>query len=373
MTRRDPGPPARTPRRDIADVLVIGDGVIGLAVSLAIARAGGTCCVLGRDSPGSASAASAGILSPGVGPAAPGVRQTMIAARDRFPDLVDWLAQRTGIEVPLDRSGVIELTLEGSGLHAADGLAEARALAPGVLRSLEPAIDPAFDGWLHPNDGFVDNVRLLEAMREAARCEWGVDTVEGRAARVEPAPSGWLVVTDDGRRHAATTLVVAAGAWSPLIPGLPRVLPIEPMRGQMLALRGAPLRRAVFGPDCYAVPRGDRTLVGSTVEQVGFDSSTTPAALDRLRACAAALVPGLAGAEVAGAWAGLRPMTPDGLPLLGRDPDVPSVLYACGHSKNGILLAALTGDCVAALAAGRSPPVDLTPFSVDRFGRGEGH
>jgi glycine oxidase len=100
---------------------------------------------------------------------------------------------------------------------------------------------------------------------------------------------------------------------------------------------------------------------------VGFDSSTTSSALDRLRAAASTIVPSLAHAPTHSSWAGLRPITPDGLPVLGRDPDLPSVIYACGHGKNGILLAPVTGECVAALLSGTAPPVDLTPFDIERF------
>ena len=133
-------------------------------------------------------------------------------------------------------------------------------------------------------------------------------------------------------------------------------------------MRGCPLSHAVSAPDAYLVPRGEYTLVGSTLERVGFDSATTAAALEHLRAAASLVVPSFARAEVQSAWAGLRPMTPDGLPLLGRDPDLPSIVYACGHGKNGILLAPITAECIAAIAAHSAPPVDVAPFELQRFG-----
>jgi glycine oxidase len=204
-------------------------------------------------------------------------------------------------------------------------------------------------------------------MRETARCEWAIDVIHARAARVVCGRDGCSIVTEDGREHVGGAVVVAAGAWSPLVDGLPRALHVEPVRGQMLRLHGTPLRHAVSGPDAYVVPRGDSTLVGSTLERVGFDSTTTPSSLARLRAAAVALCPTLAEGGVVDAWAGLRPMTPDGLPLIGQDPEYPWLVYACGHGKNGILLAPLTGECVAALVAGSVPPVDLAPFSVSRF------
>jgi glycine oxidase len=135
----------------------------------------------------------------------------------------------------------------------------------------------------------------------------------------------------------------------------------------MLSLRAAPLRRSVSGADVYLVPRGDVTLVGSTLERVGFDATTTSSALSHLHEAAGALCPELANAPVVHSWAGLRPVTPDFLPVIGRDPEFPALLYACGHAKNGILMAPLTGECVAALINGSPPPIDLGPFAIERF------
>jgi glycine oxidase len=161
--------------------------------------------------------------------------------------------------------------------------------------------------------------------------------------------------------------VLAAGAWSPLIEGLPRPLPVEPLRGQMISLAASPVRHVVYGHDGYLVPRGDMTLVGATMEHVAFDVSTTAEGVAGLRAAAAELCPALAGLPVAKAWAGLRPVSPDFLPIIGRDPDSPSLIYACGHSRNGVLMAPLTADCVAALLVGETPPASLAAFGIERF------
>ena len=370
---------ARTPRsngtdgRDCPDVIVIGDGIIGLSVALAVARAGGTTCIIGLPARGAASHASAGLLAPSMGPGDAVVRGVMTTARDRYPDFVHWLAERTGIDVPLNRDGIVEIVpspMGGPELAAVPpplGASPATVVSSQQLRSLEPSLSGARGALLHPLDGFVDNVRLLAAMREAARCEWAVDIVDGRAARVDCASAPCSVVTEDGRRHVGGAIVLAAGAWSPLVDGLPRPLHIEPVRGQMLSLQGGALSRAIAAPDAYLVPRAGTTLVGSTLERVGFDSTTTASSLQHLRDAAIALLPELASALVVDSWAGLRPMTPDAVPILGRDPAFPSLIYACGHGKNGILLAPLTGECVAALVAGDQPPIDLRPFAVDRF------
>jgi glycine oxidase len=346
---------------DSADVLVVGDGIIGLASALAIARAGASCRVLGRTVKGAASLASAGLLAPSIGSADPGFREFMLASRDRYPAWVRLLAERTGIEVTLDRSGIIELGSTSTEIGA-------RPIDAGELRDLEPAmIHTRAHAMLYADDGYVDNVRFVDALREAVRCEWSIAVVEGRVAGIEPGIDHCRVTMEDGRRQLGNTVVVAAGAWSALIVGTPRPLPIEPVRGQMLQLSGSPLTHAISTPDAYLVPRGDTTLVGSTLERVGFDASTTRAALDHLRSAAVSALPALAEANVVRSWAGLRPVTPDSRPIIGRDPDLPSVVYACGHGKNGILLAPLTAECVASIVAGNAPPFDLSRYGAQRF------
>ena len=346
-----------------ADVIVVGDGVIGLGCALAIARAGGTCRVLGQTERGAASAASGGLLAPSVGSAEPEFRAFMRASRDRYPAWVRWLAERTGIDITLSRSGIIELVNDGGQSSASS----AESLEEASLRSIEPQLAWKGAARMHGDDGFVDNVRLLEALNEAVRCEWSVDRGEGRVASIQPGVNGCAITTEDGRTQSAKTVVIAAGAWSALIAGLPRPIPVEPVRGQMVLLGGCPIAHAISAPDAYLVPRGDNTLVGSTLERVGFDSTTTYGARERLRAAASAVLPSLSDAEVADFWAGLRPMTPDGLPILGRDPDFRSVIYACGHGKNGILLAPITGEVVAALAGDSRAPHDISRYSIERF------
>ena len=173
----------------------------------------------------------------------------------------------------------------------------------------------------------------------------------------------------DGGTIAAGRLVVAAGAWVSQLEGLPRAIPVVPVRGQMIGFAAAPVRHVIHGPGAYVVPRpAGRTIVGATMEHAGFDAGTSPEAATRLADAAGRLAPGLAGLPVMEHWAGLRPTTPDQLPILGPDPEHGTVLYACGHSRNGILMAPLTAECIAALASGVPSPWPLEPFSVARFG-----
>jgi glycine/D-amino acid oxidase-like deaminating enzyme len=356
-----------TRQRDRADVLVIGDGIIGLSTALAIARSGSSCHIIGNSGDGQASSASAGLLAPSLGATEPWFREFMRLSRDRYPDWLRWLAERTGIDVTLNRLGIVEIEF-GSNQSPLRDSPGACALDAAELRSLEPALTASDRGVLHPDDGYVDNVTLLRALREALRCEWSTDFAIGRAASIVPSRDGCAVRTEDGRALHGRYAILAAGAWSPLVAGLPRHVNVEPVRGQMLLLDDCPLGRAVSSPAAYLVPRGGGTLVGSTLERVGFENRTTAAALQHLQDAAISVVPSLARASVARSWAGLRPLTPDGFPILGRDPEVPSLFYACGHGKNGVLLAPITAECVASLIAGSPLPFDLTLMSIERFG-----
>src|SRR5919198_5099141 len=171
--------------RSAPDVIVVGDGIIGLACSLAIARAGGTVCLIGHQFPGSASTAAAGLLAPSLGPEPADVRALWTAGRALYPAFVRWLAERTGVEVPLSREGIVEL--QPTATQALPKQSGAKALDARELARVEPAIPDGIGGGasravvarLHELDGYVDNVSLLEAMREAVGWGWGVVVVPG--------------------------------------------------------------------------------------------------------------------------------------------------------------------------------------------------
>jgi glycine/D-amino acid oxidase-like deaminating enzyme len=346
-----------------ADVLVIGDGVIALASALAIARARRHCRMVGRTVRGAATHASGGLLAPSIGVANPAFRELMIASRDQYAEWVAWLGEQTGMTITLNLAGIIDLAADPS----APGVPPGRRLDADQLQALEPAINRTERSLHFQDDGYVDNVELLAALRAATRHESLIDAVEDRALAIEARSDRCTVYTESGRREEAEIVVLAAGAWTSSIAHLPRPIPVEPVRGQMLLLRGCPLSHAVSSEGGYLVPRGDSTLIGSTIERVGFNSETTPAGLETLRRAASTVVPALAMADVEGSWAGLRPMSPDGEPILGVDPDLPSVVYACGHSKNGILLAPITAACIASLVCRTPPPIDISRWGIERF------
>lgn len=353
-----------------ADALVVGDGLVGLATAVALAEAGISVCLIGAARSGQASHAAAGMLAPSVERTSGASHDFALRARDGYPEYVGWLVERSGRAISINRRGVLQIAL---GAAEAAALQEqipagSRWLPAAELARMEPALGHAEGAVIHPSDGAVDNRALLAALEQVALRHPRIVRVMAGAASLLWDGDRPAVRLADGGTVAGERLVLAAGAWSPRLGGLPRPLPIEPVRGQLLALTANPLSHVVYGPGGYVVPRGERTVVGSTMERVEFDCSTTVDGLARVRAAGDRICPALAGAPVHERWAGLRPVTPDGLPILGADPDRPALLYACGHSRNGILLAPLTAACIAALVLGQPSPEDLSPFAVTRFG-----
>jgi glycine oxidase len=291
-----------------------------------------------------------------------------VAARDRYPSYLIELAEQSGVSVPINRLGLLHIVLDDAGAveQAAMDIPGTTWLDRAALAALEPSLAHAAGARLFPEDGAVDNVVLLRALEMGVARSARIRQLSGPARGIRIEPNA-IACEIGGEWVSAEQLVLAAGAWSPLIEGLPRPLPVEPLRGQMISLAASPVRHVVYGHDGYLVPRGDMTLVGATMEHAAFDVSTTAEGVAGLRAAAAELCPALAGLPVAKAWAGLRPVSPDFLPIIGRDPDSPSLIYACGHSRNGVLMAPLTADCVAALLVGETPPASLAAFGIARF------
>ena len=175
-------------------------------------------------------------------------------------------------------------------------------------------------------------------------------------------------VTTARHQVAARHVVIAAGAWSAQIESLPRPLPVVPVRGQLVSVPwpSETPRVILYHDHGYVLPRAHTAILGSTMEYVGFDASVTAEAQAQLLTDARRLLPDL-DTRAPKSWSGLRPVTPDGLPLLGPDPDVDGLWYATGHGRNGILLAALTGDVIADLITTGATDMDVSLFRPDRF------
>jgi glycine oxidase len=286
-----------------------------------------------------------------------------------YPEYLESLEERTGLQVALDRSGVLEVALDES-----DATTLRTTVGPGTewldasaVHALEPSLAPAAGAAFHPHDGAVDSTALLSVVRVNAERDRRVRIEDGRVVRIDAGQKLITVELQSTRRSDAPHVVVAAGAWVSAIAGLPRGLPVAPARGQILSFSGAPVSHVVMGPRGYVVPRGSRSLIGGTTERVGFDAQTTEEGARLLRQVARELVPAFADQAELSHWAGLRPMTPDLLPIVGADPEYQGLIYACGHSKNGVLLAPLTARVIADLIVRGSTPIDVAPYAPGRF------
>ncbi|MGI9076172.1 MAG: NAD(P)/FAD-dependent oxidoreductase [Gemmatimonadaceae bacterium] len=350
--------------------VVVGGGIIGLCCANALSHRRWGVTILSDHQPGEASPAAGGILGPSVEGGAGGGRGLGVAARDLYPEFLDALEERTGIRVPLLRNGILQVAL---GAEEAVGLEReaptgSRWLTPENLRDMEPALSHASGAIHHPDDGAVDNVLLLHALMRALNADPSVEFANVKATELlSHAGSATIGVRSASGLHEADIVVIAAGAWTPLIAGLPRKIPVAPVRGQMLSVAAHPLAHVTYGPHGYIVPRGNNSVMGSTMETAGFEVATTEAGISEILGAARSLCPALGMAPEVARWSGLRPVTPDLLPIIGRDPANESLLYACGHSRNGILFAPFTGESVASLASGDNPEPDLMPFSIERF------
>jgi glycine oxidase len=292
-----------------------------------------------------------------------------VAARDVYPRFLATLRDRAGIDVPLDRNGILELAtsepeLEAifARLPAGSERVDARALA-----ALEPALARHPGAALHPTDGAVDNVTLMDALDVALARQPRITRVVDEVASLDLLGTLPAFRSRGGTRYAGPRLLVAGGAWAGSLPGLPRALPVRPLRGQLLRLEGRPIGHVTYGAGGYLVPRGMSLVIGATSEEAGFECATTPWGLAALRAIAVRSLPALSHATVLDHWAGFRPVSPDGLPILGPDPAVPSLCYACGFSRNGILFAPWAAEQLVAALVDGTAPATLAPFAPTRF------
>ncbi len=362
------------------DVVVAGAGLIGLAIAFELAERGAAVRVYDREEPArAASWAGAGMLAPYTERIANEAMLALcLASLDEYPRFVDRIAGRSGIDPHLKLDGVFyaafgERELAALGEHAvalrargapADLLDRAQAL------SSEPWLAASLSGGLiKQNEGHVDNRRLGRALSAACRAR-GVRIERSERLALECDGRRVLGVVADRGFVAAGAVVNACGAWAAQLPGVPRdcVPPVVPVKGQMLAL-AAPagfVRRATWVPGAYLVPRDDgRLLIGATVEAAGFDQRVTGEGMHELLHAALGAAPSLGGFAVTEQWAGLRPGTPDELPVLGATP-LEGLFLATGHYRNGILLAPATARLIAdALETGDDAA--LTPFLLDRF------
>jgi glycine oxidase len=364
------------------DAVVIGAGIVGLAVARSLAGRGFRVLVVeGQRVGAEASSAAGGILSAQVecdldSPLFP----LFLKARDLHARLAHELEEETGISLDYSTRGILELAFSEDEERALLANAERqRALGlpvevvgPGELREAEANVTERARAALYfPADHRVDNVRLTRALAASALAR-GAAILSGRpVTRIIERGGAVTGVMAGAEAFDAPVVVNAAGAWAGLVAGDPYPPPVEPVKGQMVAFDVSPMliRHVVCSRRGYIVPRQDgRVLAGSTTERAGFDKSVTAAGLAAVLGIALEIAPFLAEVRVADSWAGLRAGTPDGLPVLGPG-GARGLFHAAGLYRNGILLGPLVGELLAAVVAGEPASLDLAPFSVMRFTR----
>jgi len=348
-----------------SDVIVMGAGIIGLSLARELRKLGASVRVVERGEPGRESSfAAAGMLLQH-GPELPlPLKALAKASFALYPEFAHELEDESGQRVDLRREGTIaflqetELPEEGVG----------QSLSSTDVARLEPGIaPPPLPAWLLA-EMTVDPRALTSAALKAA-LHRGVEVASGSPVTQVECEEGRVVgVRTTHTSYRAAVVVNCCGAWAGEIGGWK--LPTRPVKGQMLAValpHRAALNHVVRTLDVYLVPRSDgRILIGATVEEAGFDKHVEAGALNALDRAAIALVPDLAEARRLEAWAGLRPGTPDDLPILGPA-SLPGYFVATGHFRNGILMAPVTAQVMAAVIRGETPSFDLQPFSAARF------
>ena len=338
------------------DFVIAGAGIIGLSLALELHARGASVVVLeaGRALEQTSSAA-AGMLAVEDHANPPALKPLALLSAQLYPAFLDRIADLAQTRVPFQTTSTLEAATENPDT---DTIPDPQALVP----QLSPDA-PAFRLIAERS---VDPRQLAAALLAAVR-NTPIELREHTAlTRLSLTPTAVHIGTS-AHPLAAAKLIDCMGTWSPA--------PVSPRKGQMLAVRMPPsleLSTVIRTPEVYIVPRTDgpnagRAIIGATVEDAGFDLTVKPADILALNQRAIALIPALAQAEFLESWSGLRPMTPDGLPLLGSTPTQPRYVLANGHFRNGILLAPATAHVIAQLLFNELPTLDLTPFTPTRF------
>jgi glycine oxidase len=367
----------------------LGGGVIGLAIGWRLAAAGQRVEVFERGAAGQgASWAAAGMLAAGseVEPGEQALFPLLRHAQSLWPGFADELAEISGIDVELRTEGTISVALSQDDLgrlrqtHALQQQlgVQSRWLSRAEALDLEPYLNPRLPGAvLVAGDHQVDNRVLVAALKTAFVRAGGVLHEEMGEVAVRVARGRAVGVTAGGVEYPADTVVVAAGAWTPDVAGLPAqdCPPVRPVKGQMLALRMNPaapiLTHVLWTPKAYLVPRRDgRLLVGATTEERGFDTTITAGGMLSLLESAWRALPGVEELPIVESWVGFRPGSRDDAPILGTT-GTDGLILATGHHRNGILLTPATADAIARLVlTGETDPA-IADFGLARFARAD--
>ena len=354
------------------DVIIIGGGVIGLSLAWGLRRRGALVLVVEKGALGRQASWAAGGMLAWCDPHLPApARWLARLSQSLYGEFVEGVEAASGCDVDLRRLGTILLDEALPG----DFREGCRVFDATELCQLEPQLKPSSNGH-SPSIQFwpewsVDPRGLMTALIALCKTQ-GVDVVTGSAvSRVAVTAGRTVGVETLNAQFPAHAVVNCAGAWSGHIACGVNISPspTRPVKGHMLALKPSRevLQHVVRAPDVYLIPRSDvRIVVGATLEEAGFDTEVHPETIERLRSAAVRIVPELASASIMETWAGLRPGSPDGLPILGETA-VPGYFVASGHFRDGILLAPGTASVMSSLVLGNSVDEGLSALSPKRF------
>ncbi len=357
-------------------ICIVGGGIIGLLCARELVDSGEKVVLLDRAESGKESSwAGGGILSPLYPWRYPdSITQLAKWSQSAYPGLVKNLQQETGVDAEWVRSGL--LVIEPNDIDSADKWGSKYAISSEVVKSsdidniqagLSEVMGESF--WM-PEIAQVRNPRLLASLKSYLRKK-GVEFLENEAVIGFSIQNGeFRGINTNSREISADRCIIAAGAWTrELCLELDLDLQVKPVRGQMLLFKPKPdlLQSIILKDDRYLIPRRDgRILIGSTLEDVGFEKTTTQEAADELREVAQAILPALADAEIEVQWAGLRPGSPKGVPYMGRHPEIAGLYVCSGHFRNGFVLGPGSARVVTDMMLGREPVLNPEPYRIDR-------
>ena len=361
------------------DVIIIGAGAIGLSLALRLRDEHRAVLVLEKHEPAGEASHAAGGMIANCDPHTPALLQPLAdASAALYPEFVREVESESGESADLREVGTIAVFADGE----APSHAGVCQLNPADLSRLEPSLHLDRAAWFLP-ERCVDPRGLGKALTKACK-KRAVDFVTGsEVLEVLTAAGRAMGVRTSHATYHAAAVVNCAGAWAAKI--LPLAIPTRPVKGQMVCVvpqtspSSAPrvpssgmrgnemIRHVVRTPGIYIIPRSDgRILLGATVEDAGFDKRTDPRTIQRLYQAGLHVAPILSSTPIHDAWAGLRPGSPDNLPILGETA-IPAYFAATGHYRDGIMLAPATASAMAELITGQQPSLDLAPFSPSRF------
>ncbi len=374
-------------------IVIVGGGVSGLAIGWRLAQAGETVTVFERNKAGMESTwAAAGMLAPQI-EAEYGEEMLLplaMASHKLWPDFAKELIAETGISIDYREEGTIQVSLDRDEQEQLDNRfvflsrnqLEVEKLSAYEVRRLEPHISRAVTGGIYsPQDHQVDNRALAVALKIAFEKAGGILREQCSVEEIVIDKDCVTGIVVNGEKIKVDHVVVAAGAWSRNIPGIPEVFrpPVRPLKGQMLALEmpeSTPLiTHVIWGPgnsivsNVYLAPKSDgRLIVGATVEEMGFDKRMTGGGLLEILRAAWEVLPGIYDLPVIDSWSGLRPASRDDAPILGSS-GISGLTYATGHHRNGILLSPITASEISSYIIEGKKSDLINNFSVGRFKR----